>query len=92
MKARKTKKTSSALPRTPCSACKGIRAIFMGTHESPCPECVDGCHGCRHLQCSGYSFWCSKEGCKCTRGAVPEQDDCFEPNVQGDSQSPAKNL
>ncbi len=39
-----------------------------------------GCHGCRHLQSSGYSYWCSKDGCKCTRGAVPEQADCFEPN------------
>lgn len=52
------------------------------------PECM----GCRHLQCSGYAFWCEKDGCKCTRGGNPKQEGCFEPNAKADSQPPNQRL
>jgi hypothetical protein len=66
------------------SACSGLGG---NGGDDVCPRCeglgeeVSDCRGCIHSRYSGYAYWCAKDGCKCSRGGVPKQTDCFQPNI-----------
>jgi len=36
------------------------------------------CGGCKHLNCSGYAYWCGHYDYTCTNGGNPRQEGCYE--------------
>ena len=91
-------KTAGELRKMARDAISSENAEIGGSRDEDSPNSFvetgneegDACAGCRHLNSSGYAWWCGKQGCLCTTGAQAMQPNCREISTERQDRSEAE--